>query len=59
MSTFRIQLLLAINTWSTRYDIPKIDRYKDSSTDWTELSLNFTVEKFGFNLFYDEIDSPC
>ena len=44
MGRFRIQLLLEDHTWSTRYNIPKNDRYSDSSTQWTKLSLNFTVE---------------
>ena len=35
MSRFGIQLLREDNTWSTRYNIPKNDRYSDSSTDWT------------------------
>ena len=30
-----IQLLLADNTWSTRYDLPKIDRYNNSPNPWT------------------------
>ena len=47
MGRFRIQLLLANNTWSTRYNIPKNDRYSDSSTQWTKLSLNFTEENYG------------
>ena len=53
----RIQLLLQDNTWSTRYNIPKNDRYSDSSTDWTKLSLNFSGENYGINLIFDEIDS--
>ena len=44
MGCFRIQLLLDDNTWSTRYNKPKDDRYSDSSTQWTKLSFNFTVE---------------
>ena len=55
MGRFRIQLLLEDNTWSTRYNIPKNDRYSDSSTDWSKLSLNFTVENYGIRLIYDEI----
>ena len=27
-----------------------IDRYSDSSTDWTTLSLIFTVKNYGINL---------
>ena len=42
MGRFRIQLLLEDNTWSTRYNIPKNDRYSDSSTAWTLVNLNFT-----------------
>ena len=57
MGRFRIQLLLADNTWSTRYNIPKNDRYSDSSTDWTLVSLNFTVENYGIKSIYDQIDT--
>ena len=58
MGRFRIQLLLADNTWSTRYKTPKNDRYSDTSTDWTLLSLNFTLENYGNKLNYDQIDTP-
>ena len=44
MGRFRIQLLLEDNTWSTRYNLPKNDRYSDTSTDWTLVNLNFTIE---------------
>ena len=44
LGRFRIQHLLAANTWSTRYNTPKNYRYSDSSTDWTMVSLNFTLE---------------
>ena len=37
MGRFRIQLLLEINTWRTTYNIPKNDRYSNSSTQWTKL----------------------
>ena len=57
MSRFRIQLLLEDNTWSARYNIPKIDRYSDSSTQWMKVSLNFTEENYGNKLIYNEIDS--
>ena len=43
MGRFRIQLLSEDNTWSFRYNIPKDDRYSDTSTDWTLVNLNFTV----------------
>ena len=39
---YRIQLLLEDNTWSTRNNIPKNDRYSDSSTQWILIKLNFT-----------------
>ena len=55
MGRFRIQLFLADNTWSTRYNIPKNDQYSKSSTNWTLVSLNFTVEKYGIKLVYDQI----
>ena len=37
MGRFRDQLLIEDNTWSTRYSIPKNDRYSDTSTQWTKL----------------------
>ena len=56
MGRFRFQLLLEDNTWSTRNNIPKNDRYSDSTTHWTKLSLNFTEENYGIKLTFDEID---
>ena len=50
MGRFRIQLLLEGKTWSARHNKPKNDRYSDSSTDWTLVSFNFTVEKYGIKL---------
>ena len=35
MGRFRSQLLIEDNTWSTRHNIPKNDRYTDSSTQST------------------------
>ena len=58
MGRFRVQLLLEDNTWSTRYNIPKNDRYSDSSTQWTLVNLNFTIENYGIRLIYDQIDTP-
>ena len=57
MGRFRIQLLLEDNTWSTRYNIPKNDRYSNTSTDWTLVNLNFTLENYGIRMFYDQIDT--
>ena len=54
---FQIQLLLEDNTWSTRYNIPKKDRYSHTSTDWTLVNLNFTDKKYGIKLIYDQIDT--
>ena len=58
MGRFKIDLLLEDNTWSTRYNIPKNDRYSDSSTQWTLVNLNFTIENYGIRLVYDQIDTP-
>ena len=58
MGRFGIQLLLEDNTWSTRYNIPKNDRFSDSSTDWTIVNLIFTQENYGNRLIYDQIDTP-
>ena len=57
MGRFRIQLLLEDNTWSTRYNIPKNDRYIDNSGDWTLVGLNITVENYGIKLNYDQTDT--
>ena len=58
MGRFRIELFLGDNTWSTRYNIAKNDRYSDSSTQWTLVNLNFTVENYGIRLVYDQIVTP-
>ena len=58
MSSFRIELLLEDNTWSTRYNIPIKDRYSNNSTEWTLVNLNFTIENYGIRLVYDQIDTP-
>ena len=57
MGRFRIQLLLSDNTWSSRYNLSKNDLSSDTSTDWTLVNSNFTVEYYGIKLLYDEIDS--
>ena len=44
MGRFRIQLLLEDNTWSTQYTFAKNTQYSDTSTDWTLLHLDFTIE---------------
>ena len=57
MGRFRIQLLLEDILWSTRYNTTRNDRYSDTSTDWTLVSLNFTVENYGNRIIYDQIDT--
>ena len=52
MARFRIQSLLEDNTWSTQHTIPKNSQYSNSSTDWTLLNLEFTVESYGVRLMY-------
>ena len=56
MGRFRIQLLLKDNTWSIRYTIAKNTQYSDNSTYWTLLNLDSTVENYGINLTFDQID---
>ena len=57
MGRFRIQLFLEDDTWSTQYTIPKNIQYSDTSTEWTLLNLDFTVEIYGIKLIYDQIDT--
>ena len=57
MGRVRIKLILADNTWSTQYNIPKNDQYSNLPTDWTLVILNFTVENYGSNLIYDQINA--
>ena len=57
MGRFRIQLLLENNSWSTHYTVTKNTQYSNTSTDWTLLNLNFTVENYGIKLIYDQIDT--
>ena len=35
----------------------KIDRYSNSSTQWTLVNINFTVKNYGIRLTYDQIDT--
>ena len=57
MGRLGIQLSLDHNIWSTRYSLPKNDRFSDSSTDWTLVSLNFTEANYGITVNYDPIDT--
>ena len=54
---FRIQLLLEDNTWDTQYTIAKNTQYGATSTEWTLLNLEFTIENYGIKLVYDQIDT--
>ena len=56
MGRFRNQLLLKDNTCSAQYNISINDRYSDTSTEWTLVNLNTTVENYGSELMNDEID---
>ena len=55
---FRVQLLLEDDTWDTQYTIAKNTEYNTTSTEWTLLNLDFTVENYGIKLIYDQIDKP-
>ena len=57
MGRFRILLLLEGNTWSTQNTIHETSQNSISSTDWTFLNLDFTVENYGTELVYDQIDN--
>ena len=57
MGRFRIQLLLADNTWSTLYTIPKNSQYSNTSTEWKLLNLDFTIRNYGIKLILDHIDT--
>ena len=57
MGRFRIQLLLDDNSWSTQYTTAKNTQYNDTSTDWTLLNLDFTVENYGIKSILDQIDT--
>ena len=37
--------------------ISKNDRFRNSSIDWSLVSLNFTVKIYGKKLIYDQIDT--
>ena len=50
MGRFRIQLLLEDDTWNTQYTIAKNTQYNTTSTEWTLLILDFTVENYGIKL---------
>ena len=55
MGRFEIQLLLEDNAWNTQYTIAKNTQYSDTSTTWTLLNLDSTVENYGIKLAYDQI----
>ena len=57
MGRFRLQLLLEDNTWSDQYTMAENSQFCNSSTEWTLLSFNFSVEDFGIKLFNDRMQS--
>ena len=57
MGRFRIQWLYN-KTWNTHSTIHKNSQYSNSSTDWTLLNSDFTVENYGIKLIYYKIDTP-
>ena len=57
LGRFRIQLLLEDNTWSTQYTMAKNTQYSSTSSEWSLLCLDFTVENYGIKLIYDQIDT--
>ena len=57
MGRFRIDLLLDDNSWQTQYTIEKNTQFSESSTEWTLLNLDFTIENYGVRLVYDRIDT--
>ena len=57
MARLRIQLLLEDNTWDTQHTIAKNTQNSATSTEWTLLNLDFTVENYGIKLIYDQIDT--
>ena len=58
MGRFRIRLILEDNTSNTQYTIAKITQYNTTSTEWTLLNLDFTIENYGIKLIYDQKDKP-
>ena len=58
MGRFRIDILKDNNTWETQYTIAKNKGYSNTSTEWTLLNLDFTIENYGIRLLYDRIASP-
>ena len=54
---FRIQLLVEDNLRSTQYTIPENSQYNNTSSDWSLLNLDFTIETNGIKLIPDQIDT--
>ena len=47
MGRFKNQLVLENDTWNTQYTIAKNAQYNTTSTEWTLLNLDFTVDNYG------------
>ena len=57
MGRFRIHLILEDNTWNIQYTIAKNTNYSDSSTEWSVLILDFTIQNYGIKLTFDQVDT--
>ena len=55
MPRFGLHLSSEDKTWNTQYTLLKNSQYSNSSTDWTKLNLDFTIENYGIKLIPDEI----
>ena len=58
MGRLRIEVKLDDDTWSTQYTIAENTQYSNSSTEWSLLNLDITVENYGIRFNYDRIDTP-
>ena len=58
MGNFGIKLLVGDKTSSTRNNIPKNNRYSNSSTQWTMVSVISGMEIHEMKLNKDQIDIP-
>ena len=57
MGRLRIEVKLDDDTWSTQYTIAENTQYSNSSTEWSLLNLDITVENYGIRFNYDRIDT--
>ena len=57
MDRSRVEVKTDDDSWSTQYTIAKNSQYSNSSTEWTLLNLDITVENYGVRFVYDRIDT--